>query len=83
MHDLKAFIVLIRRNNANFVMFVLIVVGCAKLSLSEEYWVDYFWKGTEAQVGCRNNDNSWRLKCEKNLWDKKPGNCSEITGKVF
>ncbi|ELU03682.1 hypothetical protein CAPTEDRAFT_225483 [Capitella teleta] len=58
------------------------VVGCAKMELSDEYWVQYAWTSSAAQIGCTTNSNSWRLTCKDNEWVGERGNCTEQQGAV-
>jgi hypothetical protein len=60
--------------------FFFSVVGCAKMELSDEYWVQYAWTSSAAQIGCTTNSNSWRLTCKDNEWVGERGNCTEQQG---
>ncbi len=50
------------------------VTGCPDVEAPEYAW--YKRNGDIAEIGCEWNHNTWKLKCENNVWVGVVGNCS-------
>ncbi|KAK2140096.1 hypothetical protein LSH36_1487g00161 [Paralvinella palmiformis] len=51
------------------------VVGCSELVPPAQAW--YKRDGSEAVIGCDNNEKKWQLTCVKKRWVGDVGNCTE------